>query len=90
MLTEPRSFLSSQSIPASEFLREKCPVPSNATIKDFARWYCKSRSGRLTPEPNLVSVTNTLKKNFDDFEQVTEVISQKLRNDVYFVSAALG
>src|ERR1700722_4262790 len=62
MLTEPRRFLSAQSIPASEFLREKCPVTSNITIKYFARWYCKSRSGRLAPEPNLVSTTNTLKK----------------------------
>jgi hypothetical protein len=45
--------MSSKGVPASECLQKNCPVPSNVLVKDFARWYCKSRSGRLAPKPNL-------------------------------------
>jgi hypothetical protein len=90
MLTAPRSFKPSQGIAASECLPKGCRPPSNVLLKDFARWYTKSLTGRLDPEPNDVSVRNTLKKFYSEFERVTgTAISQELRNDVYFVSLRL-
>ena len=58
-------------------------------VKDFARWYCKSRTGRLAPEPNIKSVKNILKKFLAGFQRITETeISKEYRKDVYFVSIA--
>src|SRR2546423_6570647 len=54
--------MSSKGVPASECLQKNCPVPNNVLVKDFARWYHKSRSGPLAPRPNLKSVKNILKK----------------------------
>jgi len=71
--------MSSKGVPASECLQKNCPVPSNVLVKDFARWYCKSRSGRLAPKPNLKSVKNILKKFFAGFQRITETeISDEL------------
>ena len=79
--------MSSKGVPASECLQKNCPVPSNVLVKDFARWYWKSRSGRLAPKPNLKSVKNILKKFFAGFQRITETeIGDVLRNDVYVVS----
>jgi hypothetical protein len=90
-LTEPRSFTSRKAASAAECLRENCPVPSNVVVKAFARWSCKSRSGRLAESPNLTSVKNMLKKSFSGFESVTgTAIVEKLRTNVYFVSLGLG
>ena len=76
--------MSRKGVPASECLKKNCPVPSNVLVKDFARWYCKSRSGRLASRPNLKSVKNILKKFFAGFQRITETeISDELRNDVY-------
>jgi hypothetical protein len=62
-------------------------VPASKCLKDFARWYCKSRSGRLALRPNLKSVKNILKKFFAGFQRITETeISDELRNDVYVMS----
>ena len=58
------SFMSCKGISAAECLRENCPVPTNVTVKDFARWYCKSRRGRLGEVPNDTSVRNTVKNFF--------------------------
>src|SRR5271168_4826597 len=41
--------MSIKGVPTSECLQENCPVPSNVLVKDLARWYCKSRAGRLAP-----------------------------------------
>ena len=53
--------MSRQGVLASECLQKGCPPPSNMLIKKFARWYCKSRRGRLAPTPNIKSVKTTLK-----------------------------
>ena len=86
-----RSFRSRKgSSAAAECLRENCPVPSNVTVKAFARWYCKSRRGRLGETPNDTSVRNTMKKFFSGFERVTSTkIPDGLRTDVYTVSFTL-
>jgi hypothetical protein len=42
--------MSMQGVPASECLQKNCPAPSNVQVKEFARWYCKSRRGRLITE----------------------------------------
>jgi len=62
--------MSRKSVSAVECLREECPVPSNADLKDFARWYCKSRRGRLGEMPNDISVRNIMKKFFSGFEKI--------------------
>jgi hypothetical protein len=81
------SFISRKGFSAAEYLRENCPFPSNATVKDFARWYCKSRRGRLDKRLNDISVRNTMKKFFSGFEKVTRTkIPDGLRIDVYVVS----
>ena len=78
--------MSAKGVPTSECLREGWTAPSNVTIKDFARWYRKSRSSLLA-EVTLVSVNNTLKKFCSGFEPVTGMkISDELRTDFYFVS----
>lgn len=84
------SFMSRKGISAAECLRENCPVPNNVTVKDFARWYCKSRHGRLGSVPNDTSVRNTVKKFFSGFERITKTkIPDGLRVDVYTVSFPL-
>ena|SRR2546423_86598 len=53
-------------------------------LKKFARWYCKSRRGRLAPMPNIKSVKTTLKRFFAGFQRVTGTeISDELRKDIY-------
>ena len=85
-----RSFMSRKGISAAECLRENCPIPSNVTVKDFARWYCKSRRGRLGEVPNDTSVRNTVKKFFSGFERITQTkIPDGLRVDVYTVNSTL-
>ena len=37
-----------KGVPASECLQKNCLVPSNVLVKDFARWYCKSRFEALS------------------------------------------
>jgi hypothetical protein len=64
--------MSKKGVPASECLQKSCPAPNNVLVKDFARWYCKSRRSRLAPLPNLKSVRNILKKFFAGFERITE------------------
>jgi hypothetical protein len=54
--------MSNKGVLASEYPQKNCPVANNVLVKDFARWYCKSCSGRLAPRPNLKSVKNILKK----------------------------
>ena len=79
--------MSIKGVPASECLRKNCPAPSNALVKDFARWYCRSRAGRLAPVPNIGSVRSILKGFFAGFHRLTGTeISEELRTDVYFVS----
>jgi hypothetical protein len=79
--------MSRKGIPASKCLKKNCPALNNVLIKDFARWYCKSRCGRLAPVPNLKSARNILKKFFAGFERITETeISNELRTDIYTVS----
>jgi len=56
--------MSTKDVPTSECLRKNSTLPSSVLVKDFARWYCKSRTGRLAPEPNIKSVKNVLKKFF--------------------------
>jgi hypothetical protein len=86
MLNEPLNFISTKSVSASKYLREKCPAPNNVIFKNFAQQYCKSRSTRLVSEPNLVSVKNILKKLFNGFERITgTLINQELKDDVYFM-----
>jgi hypothetical protein len=81
--------MSKMGVPASECLQRNNPAPSNVLVKEFARWYCKSRHGRLARQPNIKSVQNILKKFFAGFQRVTETkINDELRNDVYFVSIA--
>jgi hypothetical protein len=90
LLTEPHSFMSRKGVSAADCLRENCPVPSNMTVKGFARWYCKSRRGRLEEVPNETSVRNTTKKFFSGFERITKTkIPDGLRTDVYIVSSRL-
>ena len=68
ILIERRSFLSSIGVFVFEYLREGSSASSNVIIKEFVRWYCKSRSGRLGLEPNIVSVNDKLKKLYRGFE----------------------
>jgi hypothetical protein len=76
-------------VPASERLQKNCPAFNNVLVKDFARWYCKSRRGQLAPVPNLKSVRSMLKKFFAGFERIIETeISNELRTDVYTVSVS--
>ena len=63
--------MSRKGVPAAECLREECPVPSNILVEDFARWYCKSRRGRLDDGSNKTPVRNTV-KFFSGFERVTK------------------
>jgi len=73
-------------VSASECLREGCPPPTNVTVKEFARWYCKSRPGRLNKEPTLASLDNVLQRFFKGFEQATGTpIGKEFRNDIYLV-----
>ena len=63
----------SKGVPASECLQKNCLVSSNVLVKDFARWYCKSRSSWLALKPNLKSVQkNILKKFFAGFQRITK------------------
>jgi hypothetical protein len=79
--------MSRRGLPASECLQKDCPPPSNMLIKKFARWYCKSRRGRLAPVPSFKSVKAILKRFFAGFERVTGTeIRNELRRDVYLVS----
>jgi hypothetical protein len=65
--------MSTKGVPASECLRNNPPpLLSNVLVKDFARWYCKSRTGHLAPEPNVKIVKNVLKKFFAGFQRITE------------------
>lgn len=57
--------MSHKGVSAAEHFSEKCPVPSNATAKDFVRWYCKSREGRLGKMPNDTSAGNSLSSSVD-------------------------
>jgi hypothetical protein len=84
------SFMSRMGISAAECLRENCPVPNNVIVKDFARWYYKSRRGRLGERPNDISVRNTVKKFFSGFERIIKIKNlDGLRVDVYTVSFTL-
>jgi len=81
--------MSRKGVPASECLQKNFPALNNVLVKDFARWYCKPRRGRLAPVPNLNSVRNMLKKFFAGFERIIETeISSELRTDVYTVSVS--
>ena len=53
--------MSIMEVPASECLSKNSLAPINV-LKKFARWYCKSRCGRLATNPNLKGVTNILEK----------------------------
>jgi hypothetical protein len=68
---------------------KELPGPSNVLIEGFARWYCKSRTSRLAPVPNVIAVRN-LQTNFaGSFERDTITdIGDELRNGVYFVSVS--
>lgn len=78
--------MSAKGVSAAECLSERCPFPSNVLLKDFARWHCKSRRGRLGEKPNDTSVRNMVKKFFSGFERVTKTkIPDQLRTDVYMV-----
>jgi hypothetical protein len=81
--------MSRKGVPASECLQKNCPAFNSVLVNDFARWYCKSRRGRLAPVPNLKSVRNVLKKFFAGFERIIETeISNEVRTDVYTVSVS--
>jgi hypothetical protein len=76
-------------VPASECLQKNSPAPSNVFLKKFARWYHKSRRGRLAPKPNLKSVIIILKKFFAGFQRLIRTeISDELRKDIYLISVA--
>jgi hypothetical protein len=73
-----------QGVPASEFRRKNCSASSNVLVKDFARWYYKSRAGRLAPDLTS-SLLEYTEENFHAFQQITETdISDELRNGDYF------
>ncbi|KAF7511471.1 hypothetical protein GJ744_004660 [Endocarpon pusillum] len=81
-------FMSHKGMSATECLHKGCPPPSNVFVKDFARWYYKSRQGQLDELPNNTSVRNTIKKFFGGFLRVTGTkIPDELRLDVYIVSS---
>ena len=46
---DPRSFMSMQCVSVSECLGRHSLASSDVFVKEFARWYCKSRRGRLGP-----------------------------------------
>lgn len=78
--------MSNKTGSAAKCLYPGCPVPSNVLVKDFARWYCSSRSGRIHKRPNLTTVKNMLKKFFGGFVRVTGTdISDEYRRDVYTI-----
>src|SRR2546421_3478702 len=58
LLHEPMGRRSFRGVPASECLRKNCPAPSNVLVKDFLRWYFKSRAGRLDEKPNIKCIRN--------------------------------
>ena len=79
--------MANKSIPAAECLYKGCPAPSNVLVKDFTRWYCASRSGRLDKRPNLNIVQNMLKKFSGSFVRVTGTeIDDEYQKDIYTVS----
>lgn len=87
LIPSSQRFMSSRGVDVNECFHRGSPAPTNVTVKDFARWYCVSRSGRIDHRPNLTSMKNMLKKFFSGFVRVTEtILSDEFRNDIYTVS----
>ena len=81
--------MSNKGVTATECLYTGWAPPTNVIVKEFARWYCMSRSGRIEKRPNLTSVKNLLKKLFSGFTRVTgTTLSDEFRTDIYTVRLA--